>query len=165
MQLACDPAEAVCGRALPSAVRLELRRLVPSLPALPVPRGSSWTDTLRFDDGARSGGARGTVVTTYTAGRDTTIGDAAHWIIGWRSVRRAFRVGPEGGIAEEPPVQEEGVTFVEKLRHLPVFAAWAGAAVAPPDLRALGATATGYRGRAYLVPGVFDSAITRGGGP
>ena len=157
MQVGCDPALPACAAVLPSVLRLELRPVIPRLWEWPVPRGASWTDTLSFDDVPRLGGTRGTVVTAYTAARDTTIGGAEYWMIAWRSIRRAFQSSNRAAIVAEPPVEETGVTFVDKQRLLPAYSAWAGAVSASPAMRELGPTATGFRGRAYLAGSSFDS--------
>ncbi len=154
----CDPAVAACAAALRSLMPLELRRIIPRLPLWSPPRGATWDDTLSFDDAARPEGTRGTVVTRYDAARDTVIGGEAYWLVPWQSVRQAFRrPAPTEVLAAEPPVNETGVTFVEKRRLLPVFSTWVGTALATPAMRRLGATATGYRGRAYLAGSPFDS--------
>jgi hypothetical protein len=94
------------------------------------------------------------------------IAGVGFWVIGWRSVRRGFRRGsPSEPIVAAPPVQEDGMTFVEKQRLMPVFSTWAGAVPAPPEMRALGATASGFRGRAWLVGSVFDSIFGAERGP
>lgn len=158
----CDPAERACAAALPSALRLELRRMVPRLSYWPVPAGGSWADTVDFDDTGRPGGSRGRLVTWYTAAGDTVVGGEAYWVVGWRAIRRAWPRAPlGGGLREDPPVEERGVTFVEKRRLIPVYSAWAGAAAAPEAIRQLGATASGFRGRAYLAGSVFDTLIAR----
>lgn len=158
----CDPALPACAEVLPSAMPLELRRIIPRLPVWEVPRGVSWEDTLRFDDAARPGGTRGTVVTSYEPARDTLIGGVAYWMVVWHSTRQAFRrPSPTEVIAPEPPTREDGVTFVEKRRLLPAFSAWAGVTLAGGPMRDLGARAVGYRGRAWLPGSVFDSLYAR----
>ncbi len=158
----CDPGVAACAAVLRSVMPLELRRIIPRLPLWEAPRGVGWEDTLAFDDAARPDGTRGTVVTRYEPTRDTVISGEAYWMVQWQSVRLAFRrPRPTEVLAAEPPAHETGVTFVEKRRLLPAFSAWAGTAMATPALRALGATATGYRGRAYLAGSVFDSLYSR----
>ena len=165
VELGCDPALPACGAALPSVFALQLRRIIPTLPQWEAPRGSSWQDTLAFDDASRPLGARGTVVTAYRTAQDTMIAGVAYWMVAWRSERRAYRAGPPSNpIVAEPPVAEDGVTFVEKGRLVPAFSTWAGAVAAGADVRALGATASGYRGRAYLVGSVFDSIFGRESG-
>ena len=59
----CDPSVPACAVVLPSSVAMELRRVIPRIPLWEVPRGSTWADTLSFDDARRVGGARGTFVT------------------------------------------------------------------------------------------------------
>jgi len=162
ISLGCDPVLPACAEALPSSVALELRRIIPRLPIWEAPQGGGWVDTLSFDDASRPGGSRGAVITAYTGRRDTVIGGAAYWVVGWRSVRTAFRrgAGVTGFVAEDP-VSEEGVTLVDKRRLLPVVSTWAGAVAAPPAMRALGATALGFRGRAFLGGSPFDSTMVR----
>lgn len=166
VQLGCDPAVAQCADALPSAIRLELRKILPRLSVWEVPRGGGWVDTLAWDDAPRPRGARGTVVTTYSAASDTMIGGRSYWMVGWRSVRQAFRrADPRGpaALSAETPVEEAGFAFVDKLLLLPVYSAWAGAVAVPEQLHSLGATTAEFRGRAYLVGTHFDSAIARKG--
>lgn len=159
MRLGCDPALPECAVALPSAVTMELRRIIPRLPVWEAPSGGGWQDTLTFDDAARPGGTRGTVISRYTGRRDTVIYGREYWMIGWRSLRQSYRQGAgAAGIVAETPVQEDGITLVDKRLLVPVFAIWAGAVAAPPELRAIGATASGFRGRAYLAGSPFDSA-------
>jgi hypothetical protein len=50
---------------------------------------------------------------------------------------------------------------VDKQKRMPVFAGWYGALAAPPTMRALGVTATSFRGRAWLVGSSFDSLMVR----
>ncbi len=154
----CDPAVPECGAALPSALPLELRRIIPRLPVWWPPKGHQWVDTLWFDDLPRARGSRGTVITDYRAARDTQIGGRGYWVVTWTSVRRAFGRGPSGGGAE-PPVEEHGTVYVDKERLVPAYAGWLGALAAPPALRALGVTGTGFRGRAYLAGSVFDTLM------
>ncbi len=154
----CDPAVPECRAALPSALPLELRRIIPRLPVWWPPKGDQWVDTLWFDDLPRARGSRGTVVTDYRAARDTEIGGRGYWIVTWTSVRRAFGQGPSGVLAE-PPVEEHGTVYVDKERLVPAYAGWLGALAAPPALRALGVTGTGFRGRAYLAGSVFDTLM------
>jgi hypothetical protein len=124
------------------------------------PRGATWVDTLAFDDAARPRGTRGTVVTRYGPARDTLIGGRGYWMVGWHSVRTAFRrVSAPLIIAPEQPVEEDGVTLIDKARLIPIFSTWAGALAAPPDLAAAGIEASGFRGRAYVAGSVFDSAF------
>lgn len=156
----CDPALPTCAAVLPSSVAIELRRVIPRIPLWEVPRGATWTDTLVFDDARRPGGARGTFVTTYGPVTDTTIGPAAYWMVRWHDERRAFRIPAPGALlAPEQPVEEDGLTLIDKARLLPVFSTWAGAVAAPAELRAAGVEASGFRARAYLVDSPFDSAF------
>jgi hypothetical protein len=162
VSLGCDPAVPACAEALPSSVALELRRIIPRLPIWEAPQGGGWVDTLSFDDASRPGGTRGAVITTYTGRRDTIIDGQAYWVVGWRSERSAFRRGAgAAGIAAEGSVEEAGITLVDKRRLLPVFSTWAGAVAAPPAMRAIGATASGFRGRAFLGGSSFDSTMVR----
>ena len=166
VQLGCDPAVPQCADALPSLIRLELRKILPRLSVWQAPRGGWWVDTLSWDDAPRPRGERGTVVTTYTAARDTTIAGRGYWMVGWTSVRQAFRrADPRGpaGMLAETSVRETGVSFVDKRRLLPVYSTWAGAVTIAEQLRALGATAEGFRGRAYLVGTRFDSVFAQEG--
>jgi hypothetical protein len=155
---------AECADALPSAIRLELRKILPRLPVWEVPRGGGWVDTLAWDDAPRPRGARGTVVTTYSAASDTTIAGRSYWVVGWRSVRQAVRrADPRGpaALSAETPVEETGAAFVDKVLLLPVYSTWAGTVTVPEQLHSLGATTAGFRGRAYLVGTPFDSAFAR----
>jgi len=162
VSLGCDPAVPACAEALPSSVMLELRRIIPRLPIWEAPQGGGWVDTLAFDDASRPGGTRGSVITSYTGRRDTIIGGQAYWVVGWRSARSAFRRGAgAAGIAAEGTVEEAGITLVDKRQLLPVLSTWAGAVAAPPAMRAIGATASGFRGRAYLGGSPFDSTMVR----
>jgi hypothetical protein len=156
----CDPALAVCREALPSALPFELLRLVPHLPVWSPPRGSQWQDTLAFDDTPRPRGARGSVVTTYRVAGDTVIAGTPLWKVVWHSVRRAYAVAPGFvGIAVDVPVEEDGFVYIDKKLQLPVFAMWAGGVAAPPALRAMGVTATGFRGRAYLAGSIVERLL------
>jgi hypothetical protein len=157
----CDPVVPACADALPSAIRVELRRLVPRLSVWPVPRGGSWVDTLRFDDAARSRGSRGQVVTRYTTVADTVIDEDAYWTITWQALRTSFRLARGRDTLRADAVEEVGLTMVDKQRLVPVFATWAGALAVSPELRELGATSTAYRGRAYLIGSRFDPARPR----
>ena len=160
--LGCDPAVPACAAALPSSVTLELRRIIPRLPIWEAPAGGGWVDTLQFDDASRPGGTRGTVITSYTGRRDTILGGQPYWVVGWRSVRSAWRRDAgAAGFAAEPPVQEDGITLVDKRLLLPVLSTWVGAVAAPPEMQAMGATASGFRGRAYLSGSPFDSSLVR----
>jgi hypothetical protein len=152
----CDPTVGACAAAFPSALPLELRRIIPHLPIWWPPRGQAWADTLVFDDLPRPGAARGTVLTVYRVTGDTTFAGRRFWIIGWRSTRRAWR--PAGAtLVPDPETQEYGDVLVNKATLLPAYAQWYGALLAPPELRSLGVRGTGYRGRAWLAGGVFDS--------
>ena len=160
VQLGCDPVVRTCLEAMPSAIRFELRRLMPRLPVWLAPRGGTWTDTLAWDEAARPGGSRGTVVTTYNPVRDTAVSGGEYWLVSWSAVRRAFRpVDPRGAAAlsAETPVAEAGITLVDKRRLLPVYTTWMGTVAVPEQLRALGANEAGFRGRAYLIGTRFDS--------
>jgi hypothetical protein len=153
----CDPALPACADALPSSLPLQLRPLIPRLPVWPAPARATWSDSLPFDDLPRSRGSRGYLVTTYRSAGDTLVGSRRYWVVRWASVRYAFRNGGGGlGIAGDPPVREEGVVFVDKERQVPVYSAWAGALAAPPELRSMGVTGTGFRGRAYVPGSAFD---------
>lgn len=160
VQLGCDPAVPECRQALPSALPLELRRIIPRLSEWPVPRGSGWLDTLTFDDASRPNGTRGIAVTRYHVDRDTVIGGDRYWMVVWKAVRRTYLPGG-GAIIEQPAVQEDGVTFIDQRRLMPIYSTWAGAATASASMRAAGATATGFRGRAYLAGSSFDSVLSR----
>lgn len=152
----CDPTVGACRSALPSAVPLELRHIIPELAVWWPPRGHDWTDTLRFDDLPRPGGARGSVVIVYRVPGDTVLGGRRYWIVVWRSVERAWR--PEGGrMVPDPVLEERGSVLVDQGRLLPAYAEWYGAVPATPPLRAAGVTGTGFRGRAWLVGTQFDS--------
>jgi hypothetical protein len=152
----CDPTVGACAAAFPSALPLELRRIIPRLPVWPVPRGSAWADTLSFDDLPRPGAAQGTVLTAYRVLGDTVIAGRRFWVIGWHSMRQAWREA-EGRLVPDPVTQEFGRVLVSKARLVPAMAQWFGALAAPPALKALGVTGTGYRGRAWLAGSVFDS--------
>lgn len=154
----CDPAVAACHDVLPSALPLELRRLVPRLPVWWPPKGHQWVDTLKFDDLPRPDGARGSLITVYRDMRDTVLNGRSYWLVGWKSVKRAARPAG-GGMVADPAVEEYGNALVDKERLVPVFAGWYGALTAPPALRALGVTATAFRGRAWLVGSAIDSAL------
>ncbi len=167
MSLGCDPTVAECARALPSTVLLELRRIIPRLPLFEAPQGGGWVDTLTFDDTGREGGMRGSVITSYLGRRDTTIHGRSYWLVGWDSFRRAFRggAGSDPTLGAAPPVEESGISLVDKQRLMPVYSTWAGAVAAPPEMRAAGATGSGFRGRAYLAGTVFDSLYSHEVGP
>jgi hypothetical protein len=162
----CDPAARECAAALPSAVAMEIRRMVPGLPLWPIPPGGVWEDTLLFDDAARPGGTRGTFITAYGPVRDTIIHGVRYWLVPWRSVKRAFHRPPSGaGFAPEVPLEDAGVTLIDRRRLLPVLSTWAGASAAPAALRAIGIEASAYRARAYLADTPFDSAFAAGSPP
>jgi hypothetical protein len=157
----CDPAVPACREALPSSLPLELRRLVPALPVWEPPAGSTWEDTLVFDDTPRARGQRGSVVTVYRVVGDTAIAGNPMWIVSWRSIRRTFTPVPGfAGLAAGVPVEERGSVYVDQQRRLPVFAMWAGGAAVPGNLRSLGVTSTGYRGRAYLAGSVVEQVLS-----
>ena len=157
----CDPAVPACREVLPSRLPLELRRLVPALPVWEPPLGSTWEDTLVFDDTPRARGQRGSVVTVYRVVGDTAIAGTPMWIVSWRSIRRTFvPVRGFAGLAVGVPVEERGSVYVDQQRKLPVFVMWAGGAAAPGNLRALGVTSTGYRGRAYLAGSVVEQVLS-----
>lgn len=157
----CDPATPACREVLPSTLPLEWRRLVPALPVWEAPRGSTWDDTLLFDDTPRARGQRGSVVTTYRVAADTAIAGTPMWVVAWRAIRRTYApVAGFAGLAPGAPVEERGTVFIDKLRKLPVFAMWAGAAAAPANLQAVGVTSTGYRGRAYLQGSIVEQVLT-----
>ncbi len=161
VQLGCDPEVPQCQAALPSSLPLELRRVIPRLSEWPVPRGSDWVDTLRYSDAGRPGGTRGLVITTYRVHGDTTIGRSAYWMIAWRAVHRTWVPTAAATIMEQPEFTEEGVTFVDKAKLMPVYSTWAGTALAGPAMRVAGATASGFRGRAYLAGSSFDSTFSK----
>lgn len=156
----CDPGLPACREALPSALPLELARLVPRLPVWPPPKGVAWEDTLAFDDTARPGGVRGSLVTRYRVVADTVAGGVALWKVIWHSERRSF-VASEGpvGLVGGTPVQESGFVYIDKEQELPVFAMWGGGAAAPAELRALGVKGTGFRGRAYLAGSIVERLL------
>jgi hypothetical protein len=162
--MGCDPAVPECAAALPSSVALELRRWIPRLPVWPAPRGAQWEDTLEFDESARPGGLVTSMITRYTARNDTVVGGTAYWVIAWRSVRASVS-RRRNDLAGTSPTQEFGVTFIEKAKLMPAYASWAGALPAPPELQQMGATGTGYRGRAYRTGTPFDSLYSRQVGP
>lgn len=157
----CDPALADCREVLPSMLPMELRRLVPRLPQWEPPRGYAWEDTLVFDDRRSARGQRGSVVTTYRVVGDTVVATSGLWVVAWRSLRRSYSTaaGP-GGLAPGVPVEERGTVYLDKTRRMPVFAMWAGGAAAPENLRSLGVTGTGYRGRAYLAGSVIEQVLS-----
>jgi hypothetical protein len=157
----CDPGVPACRDVLPSALPLELRRLIPHLPAWAAPRGSTWEDTIVFDDTPRPRGSRGSVVTSYRVSGDTVVSGARMWIVAWRAVRRTFSgVGGFVGLAANVPVEETGLVYIDKDRRIPVFAIWAGGVAAPPGMRAMGIRSTGFRGRAYLAGSVVEQLLS-----
>lgn len=157
----CDPALPACREALPSSLPLELRRLIPRLPVWAPPPGSIWEDTLTFDDTPRPRGVRGLVVTTYRVAGDTVIAGGSFWMVTWRAIRRTFTgTGGLGAPVANPPIEERGMVFIDKDRQLPIFATWAGGAVAPAGLRAAGVTSTGFRGRAYLAGSLVEQLLS-----
>jgi hypothetical protein len=157
----CDPGVSACRDALPSALPLELRRLIPHLPVWAPPKGATWQDTIVFDDTPRPRGSRGSVVTTYRVSGDTIISGDAMWIVVWRAVRRTFAgVGGFAGIAANVPVEETGLVYVDKARQIPVFATWAGGVAAPPGMSAMGIRGTGFRGRAYLAGSIVERLLS-----
>ncbi len=153
----CDPAIPACHEALPSALPLELRRIIPRLPVWWPPKGFEWEDTLAFDDLPRSRGSRGSVITSYRASRDTVLAGRGYWIVVWTSMKRAYRNAPGGGVIADPAVEEHGSVYVDKQLLLPAYAGWFGAVAAPPELQGMGVTGAGFRGRAFLVGSAFDS--------
>jgi hypothetical protein len=99
-------------------------------------------------------------ITTYGPVRDTTMGAVRYWMVPWRSVKQAFHRPPSGaGLAPERPLQDAGLSLIDRQRLVPVFATWAGAVSAPNDLRAIGVEASAFRARAYLAGTRFDSAF------
>ncbi|HEY2806282.1 MAG TPA: hypothetical protein VGI92_10545 [Gemmatimonadales bacterium] len=159
VSLACDPAVPACGEALPSTIMIEMRSVIPRLSEWEAPKGGTWIDTLPFDDASRSRGVRGTVITTYTGRGDTIIGGRNYWLISWSALRQAYRrdAGASPTLGAETPIQQTGITLVDKRALLPVLSTWAGAITAPPAMKAMGATGAGFRGRAYLTGSPFDS--------
>jgi len=150
----CDPTVGACAAALPSALPMELRRIIARLPVWWPPVGDAWADTLDFDDLPRPGAARGDVLTVYRVAGDTVISGRRYWVISWHSVRQAWR--PAGSaMVPDPATREDGDVLVDQTRLLPAYARWHGAL--PASARAAGVTGTGYRGRAWLAGSVFDS--------
>lgn len=160
LQAACDRALPECAGARTSTVLLDLRRISPRLGADWRLSGTAWEDTVEYSD-ATARGTRNSVITAYNTLGDTTIAGVKYVVLSWRALHRTFRSGRAGALVAESPVQETGMTFIDPLRGLPVYSAWAGAIAAPPALRAAGATGTGFRGRAYLSGTVFDSLYSR----
>jgi DNA-binding transcriptional LysR family regulator len=135
-----------------------MRRIIPRLPVWWPPKGHEWVDTLAFDDLPRGRGVRGSEITHYRTARDTVLAGRGYWVVTWSSVRRAVRDSPGGTIPSEP-VEEQGAVYVGKERLIPECAVWSGTPATPPDLRARGATATWYRGRACLAGSAIDSLV------
>jgi len=157
----CDPGVSACRDALPSALPLELRRLIPHLPVWAAPRGSTWEDTIVFDDRPRPRGSRGSVVTSFRVSGDTSISGAPMWIVVWHAVRRTVAgVGGFVGIAGNVPVEETGLVYIDKDRRIPVFATWAGGVAPPPGMSAMSIHGTGFRGRAYLAGSVVEQLLS-----
>lgn len=160
IEAGCDPAVATCRDALPSALPLELRHLIPRLPVWWPPKGHVWMDTLSFDDLPRPGGTRGALITAYRDLRDTVLAGRSYWLVTWRSTKRAAR--PFGGeMIADPAVDECGHVLVDKQLLVPAFADWYRALAVPHAPGATGATATSYRGRAWLVGSRFDSLVVK----
>jgi hypothetical protein len=158
----CDPVVPACKGALPSSMQLEIRRLIPRIPEADTGHAGT-IDSMTFDEANRPGGMRGMQVVAWSAARDTVIRGRVYSLIGWRSMRRSFAPGEEGraDLGAQQPVQEDGITLIDKQRMVPAYSTWAGAVPAPADLRAVGATGSGFRGRAYLAGSVFDSLYSR----
>lgn len=154
---ACDPALPACRSVPRSTLAADLRRFIPRLSEWPVPAGGSWADTLSLVDEAS--GTRGALTTVYLVGGDTTIGGETYWMVGWRAELRTYRAGTGAAPVAQPPSREDGMTFVEKRRLLPVFATWAGVRVVAGDSGP--PLATGFRGRAWLAGSPFDSIVGR----
>jgi hypothetical protein len=153
----CDPTVGACAEALPSALPVELRRIIPHLPVWWPPRGHWWADTLVFDDLPRPGASRGQVFTYYHVSADSGLADRGYWVVSWHSVRRAWR--SEGGtMVAEPERRVYGSVLVDKARLLPVLANWYGGLSGRGGPDAGDAGRTGFRGRAWLVGTAFDSA-------
>jgi len=156
----CDPALPPCRQALPSALPLELARLIPRLPVWPAPRGSVWVDTLSYDDTQRPGGVRGMLITQFRVASDTVAGGVPLWKVTWHAERRTFAPVPGPmGFAEGVPVGEDGYVYIDKERELPVFAMWGGGVAAPANLAAVGVRGTGFRGRAYLAGSIVERLL------
>jgi len=155
----CDPAVPECRAALPSALPLEMRRIIPRLPVWWPPKGHEWVDTMAFDDLPRARGSRGSEITYYRAARDTVLAGRGYWVVTWTSARRAVRDTPSGAAIADAPVEWEGTVYVDKARLIPACAVWSGAPEMPPELQVPGVTGTWLRGRAYLVGSAFDSLV------
>ena len=154
----CDPTVAACHDVPPSALPMELRRVIPRLPVWWPPKGQEWVDTLRFDDLPLPDAARGLVVTTYRDQRDTVLAGRGYWRVAWKSVRRAWRLSG-GTMVADAAAEESGVVLVDKQRLVPAFAVWNGVVAAPPPLHAAGVTVTEFVGRAWLGGSPFDSRL------
>jgi len=155
----CDPAVPECGAALPSALPLELRRIIPRLPVWWPPKGYEWVDTLAIDDLPRARGSRGSVITYYRAARDTVLRGRSYWVVTWSSVRWAVREASSSATAADAPAEQQGTVYVDKAQLIPACAVWSGTPTTSPGLRAPGVTGTQLRGRAYLVGSAFDSLV------
>jgi hypothetical protein len=155
----CDPVVPECRAALPSALPLEMRRIIPRLPVWWPPKGHEWVDTLAFDDLPRARGSRGSDITHYRAARDTVLAGRGYWVVTWSSVRRVVLGSPSGATNPSAPVEEQGTVYVEKERLIPACAVWTGAPARSPDLQATGATGTRFRGRACLAGSSIDSLV------
>ena len=149
----CDPSVAACFAVLPSALQIELGRVMPRLPVWWPPRGHAWVDTLRFDDGSRPAGLRGGVVTTLRDSGDTVVAGRAFWRLVWRSERVAA-LAYAGTYIPMPRIVEIGETLVDKRTLMPAEATWVGTL-------ATSASAASWRGSARLVGSVFDSTRVR----
>jgi hypothetical protein len=155
----CDPAVPGCGAALPSALPLEMRHVIPRLPLWWPPRGREWTDTLAFDDLPRARGSKGSLVTRYRTARDTVLRGRGYWIVSWTSIRQVVQGDATDGATAAAPVEERGTVFVDKERLVPACAVWSGAAAVSALPQLPGAVRTRLRGRAYLVGSPFDSLV------
>lgn len=160
LQVGCDRALPECAAARTSALLLDLRRVIPRLAQAWQNAGASWEDTIEYSE-ATLPGSRSSVVTAYTRLGDTTVSGTSYAMMSWRALHRTFHGGPSGTVIADQPVVEQGVSFIDRARGLPVYSTWAGAVPAPPSLRAAGATGTGFRGRSYLSGTVFDSLYSR----
>ena len=149
----CDPSVAACFGVLPSALQIELRRVIPRLPVWWPPRGHAWADTLRFDDGTRPGGRRGGVSTVSRDAHDTVVAGWPFWRLVWRS-ERVDALAFAGTYLQLPKVTEIGEVLVDKRTLMPALATWVGALTTP-------AAATSWRGSARLLGSVFDSTRVR----
>jgi len=161
VQPSCDPALAACREALSSVVLLELRRVLPRLPPAGFDSGATWVDTIRFDEAAKLRGSRGAVITTYAAGGDSVIAGRAYRVVNWRAMRQVWQRTRGAALPAEAAVGEMGLTLIDRELNLPAFSTWLGMVPASAEIRAAGATATGFRGRAYLAGSRFDSLYSR----